>query len=325
MLSDTGSEPQGSANTLTDETRPSPQCQPRNPDEAMQRYQDYVSELHRQHPDTYDKLRNFIDRGNCKCLSSIGNCSCVEIGNLCICPDLECRCSKDGTQKCQYRTIEHNVRVYDIYPEEKEWKKFLVPEKYNAGNREGFEKLKNKLFGDTNIRKESQDVDEVDEDEWDNHLKERCRLITVNHLSANVAKLLGGIFDIEADFFNRHLPGTEAISGRLISRLPSSVQIDFDELYESTNTFSDIWKGREKQDGHKFISQAMKRNFLFQDVGHDYFPVEDDILLSSFDNSRLSSGYEVASAGEVKNIFQFNLTHRISVYSQPPGHPTTGS
>src|SRR5205823_5966766 len=49
-----------------------------------------------------------------------------------------------------------------------------------------------------------------------------CRIITVSHLSPNVAKLLGSKFNISADFFNRHLPGTEAISGRLISRLSLS-------------------------------------------------------------------------------------------------------
>jgi hypothetical protein len=71
--------------------------------------------------------------------------------------------------------------------------------------------------------------------------KKPCRVITVSHLSPNVAKLLRSKFKISADFFNRHLPGTGAISGRLISHLPSAVQIDLDELYESHNTFEDIW------------------------------------------------------------------------------------
>src|SRR5205823_1059494 len=80
------------------------------------------------------------------------------------------------------------------------------------------------------------------------------RLITVSHLSANVAKLLGGLYNIHADFFNRHFPGTEAISGRLLSRVSSAIQIEFDELYETNADFQSLW-GQLGHDmnGHDFI------------------------------------------------------------------------
>jgi hypothetical protein len=71
----------------------------------------------------------------------------------------------------------------------------------------------------------------------------------------------------------------------------------------------------------------MEQNFLFRDVGWDYFPVMKKDWKQSLDNKKLSSGYEVyegREANELKNIFQFSLTHRISVYSKPPGHPNIG-
>ena len=81
--------------------------------------------------------------------------------------------------------------------------------------------------------------------------------------------MLGGVYDIAADFFNRHLPGTEAISGRLISRLPSTLQIDFDELYEGVNTFYDLFAETDERTGHEKIQRAIEQNFLFP-VGWDY-------------------------------------------------------
>jgi hypothetical protein len=152
---------------------------------------------------------------------------------------------------------------------------------------------------------------------------EECRVITVSHLSPEIIRLLGGIYDIAADFFNRHLPGTEAISGRLISRLPSTVQIDFDELYEGTKSFSYLFPKSDDVKGYKKIDKAIKQNFLFRN-GWDYFPVTDMDWEQSRRNSHLSSGYEVLMEDDLKNVFQFNLAHRISVYSQPPRHKKTG-
>lgn len=164
---------------------------------------------------------------------------------------------------------------------------------------------------------------------FDHYIPEKpCRIITVSHLSSNVAKLLGSKFKISADFFNRHLPGTEAISGRLISRLPSATQIDLDELYESQNTFEEIWGTNDPvKYGHHIINRAIKEHFRFP-VGWDYFPISADDFEDSKSNVAMKSGYEVllrdSSEDEVKNLFQFNLNHRISVYSNPPNHPRTG-
>jgi len=62
--------------------------------------------------------------------------------------------------------------------------------------------------------------------------------------------LLEAAYDIPADFFNRHLPDTEAMSDRIILRLLSSPQMDFDEIYESTATFSKVWPKRNILEGH---------------------------------------------------------------------------
>jgi hypothetical protein len=220
--------------------------------------------------------------------------------------------------------VKHKVRVYDIHPREKKWEEFLTPGQayYDATDLEDFRKLQEKLSS------------KIEADDGNKETREPgypesppCRLITVNHLSPNVAKLLGGMYDIPADFFNQHLPGTEAISGRLISRLSSSVQIDFDELYESTYTFDELWPGRDIIDGHQIIREAIEQNFLFQDVGWDYLPVGKKDWDQDLINKEPSSGYEFKKSRKqkrLKNVFQFNLTHCISVYSKPPGHPDTG-
>jgi hypothetical protein len=61
----------------------------------------------------------------------------------------------------------------------------------------------------------------------------------------------------------------------------------------------------------------MEQNFLFQEVGWDYLPVGKKDGDQRFDNKKLSSGYEVKEVRKrevLKNVFQFNLMHRISVY-----------
>jgi len=212
------------------------------------------------------------------------------------------------------------VRVYDIDPKMRTIDKFLEVHEYNAGDENNFKDLQSKL------------LDRLDEIDVDDEKYYRifgmeglpCRLITVSHLSSNVAKLLGGIYDIPADFFNRHLPGTEAISGRLISQLPSSVQIDFDELYESTATFKSMWPNKKPNYGHHIILKAMEKQFLFRNIGWDYFPVSFGDWWGSRDNSGMSSGFEVLSQDDLMNVFQFNLTHRISVHANPPKQPNTG-
>jgi hypothetical protein len=216
--------------------------------------------------------------------------------------------------------------VYDINPKMRPVEEFLKVHEYNGGDQKDFEALQRKLL-DNAWEKTWQEAN-VDEEEYHEIFGDKglpCRLITVSHLSSNVSKLLGAIYDIPADFFNRHLPGTEAISGRLISRLPSSVQIGLDELYESTTTFKSMWPDKTPGDGHQIIHEAMEKQFLFRNVGWDYLPVSFDDWWSSRDNSKLSSGFEVLSQDDLMNVFQFNLTHRISVYANPPKHPKTGA
>lgn len=296
----------------------------------MQEYEKYIEELHRRHPETFDKLNRFIKRGVCECPHR-GTCPCSERGMICTCDNSkECRCGKDNSE-CSFRQIKHKVRVYDIHPKEKEWKKFLkvdpiTPERayYNAAEQSDFLKLQEKLESPIEAKEEKKGATQDKQASDEVYLTLPCRVITVNHLSPNVAKLLGGLYDIPADFFNRHLPGTEAISGRLISRLPSSVQIDFGELYESTDTFDELWPHHDILDGHQIIREAVEQSFLFQDVGWDYQPVGKKDWEQSFDNNKLSSGDECKEGGRQKNVFQFNLTHRISVYSKPPGHPDIG-
>ncbi|KAK4445681.1 hypothetical protein QBC34DRAFT_441512 [Podospora aff. communis PSN243] len=295
-------------------------------EERMQKYAEYINELYERHPKTFGKLKNFIDRGNCVC-STEYNCACTTIGMICTCKKAadghDCQCGKGSSRKeqCNTRRVEHQVRIYDLDRSEATsgdfWKFLRVPEGgrenqdyYNAGNPDEFNKLKRKLW----------DHYDNDSEAKRNGSAQHCRLITVNHLSANVAKLLGGRYDIPGDFFNRHLPGTEAISGRLISRLTSALQVDFDELYESSEKFSDLWRGWNMLDGHDIISESLRQNFLFYEhVGWDYFPTAQDDWLKSQNNTPMSSGTEA----ELENVFQFNLTHRVSIYSNPPHHSST--
>ena len=80
-------------------------------------------------------------------------------------------------------------------------------------------------------------------------------------------------------------------------------------------------------DGHKIIRDAIHQHFRFP-VGWDYFPITDADWKDSMQNVALRSGYEVllreGVEEQVKNLFQFNLQHRISIYSNPPKHPRTG-
>jgi hypothetical protein len=101
------------------------------------------------------------------------------------------------------------------------------------------------------------------------------------------------------------------------------LQIDFDELYEGVNAFNDLFAENDERAGHEKIQRAIEQNFLFP-VGWDYFPITNMDWQQSRNNSSLSSGYEVLMQRDLENVFQFNLTHRISVFSQPAGHPKTG-
>ena len=321
-------------------------------EKAMNEYQKYVDYLCERLPGSFSRLNRFLSRGNCGCFTKHNEvqlpkhvwspckkskeqenvagtpkrtCKCVETGGNCICQGNEkCRCPDD----CKTRSLNESVRIYTIDPDKDNWPELLNTKKFETANPEAFEELQRFLFdpefdprGDTN-EAERQPLDD------DPIPPGKCRLITVNHLSPRVAKLLGGKFKISADFFNRHLPGTEPISGRLISRLPSSVQIDFDELYESRLEFEALWPGDKDaiELGHHRIDQSIRDHFLFK-VGWDYFPVTEKEWLSSLQNVKMKSGFECLMRDEgekAKNVFQFNLFHRISIFSEPVGHPRTG-
>jgi len=237
----------------------------------------------------------------------------------CIAPNA---CTSDPVSDCFTHRLKHRVRVYDIDTTANEFDSYIKkwgPDHqgqnyYDAGLEDQLEELKIDLLnGSVAETKDTQTT--------------HFRLITVSHLSANVAKLLGGIYDIHADFFNRHLPGTEAIAGRLLSRVPSAIQIEFDELYEAHNTFEDIWGAVEMPQGlhgHQLIKDALDQNFLIRQAGWDYFPISNQNWDRGRKNTPMSAGFEDIDA---KNVFQFNLAHRISVYSIPRGHgghPRTG-
>jgi len=320
----------------------------------MEEYEEYVVELCNNYPMTYHKLKQFIKRGNCSCdrtkkpisatfftTSTTGIpipngplsplCKCTQIGALCTCEHQDtCKCINEP-QKCCYEKTRHFVRVYDINPqaitEESEIENFLKVYEYDAGRESHLEKLQERLI-DGEWSKLWEQINDRENEEYYQIFGSKglpCRLITVSHLSPNVAKMLGAHFDIPADFFNRHLPGTEAMSGRLISRSPSSLQIDLDELYESTATFKSMWPNRHPCFGHEAIVKAMRKQFLYRNNGWDYFPISFKDWWSSRDNETLSNGFEVLKQDDLMNVFQFNLTHRISVYANPPGHANTGT
>jgi len=331
--------------------------------QEMQDYQDYVNELCSRLPASFDRLNRFLNRGNCPCynqkrptdLTTIDNlmaglghkrqevsgyrtgdpsvsCDCIERGGNCVCRE---GCSDDliCPDGCKTHSLEDSVRIYAIDPEREEWEEFLDFREYHASKHDDFRRLQEQLYSDPVFDPE----EDTDESTISTAVPSKdplpckpCRLITVSHLSPKVAKLLGAKFKISADFFNRHLPGTEAISGRLVSRLPSSVQIDFDELYESRVTFKDLWPNVKEEHlatkGHYVIKEHIKQHFLFP-VGWDHFPITTKEWISSISNIEMKSGYEVLLGEEganLKNVFQFNLNHRISVFSEPVGHPRTG-
>ena len=338
-------------------------------DGHMRDYKAYMDELCRRLPRSFDRLKRFFERGNCECTTDCQcfrrstedeSCTCIITGGSCT------RTEKHGTSKkdtdehkcceCPRRTsldsripdhyekpaLEECVRIYSINPkQESDWNEFLKVDTYRASDPRSFQELQTRLYTDEHFRSKQgkQDKDlsgddsrsQVDDD--NPFPNQECRLITVSHLSPRVAMLLGAKFHISADFFNRNLPGTEAISGRLVSRLPSSVQIDFDEIYESSLSAREIWPEArlDTQDdyaieGHKSIKENIDRHFLFP-VGWDHFPISRQDFIASTTNVSLKSGCEVFLKDpndKMKNVFQFNLLHRISIYSEPVGHPRTG-
>lgn len=324
-------------------------------DKAMWNYKKYVDDLSHRLPGSFSRLDRFLNRGNCECFAEYREvrtpkhvwnsfqkagkeekvagkpdraCGCIETGGNCTCQvEKDCKCTRCPND-CKTHSLNESVQIYTIDPDENDWSKFLKVKKFETTKPEDFEKLKKFLFDrEFDPQDDSNEVETQTSDD-DPIPTKRCRLITVNHLSPKVASLLGGKFNISADFFNRHLPGTEAISGKLLSRLPSSVQIDFDELYESRLEFDDLWPGDYDaiKLGHNLIKQSINNHFLF-DVGWDYFPVTKTEWLSSIHNVKMKSGFECLQRDEgqqSKNVFQFNLFHRISIFSQPVGHPRTG-
>jgi hypothetical protein len=318
---------------------------------AMKEYQRYVDDLCYRLPGSFSKLNWFLNRGNCGCLAKHNEvqlpkhvwrpfkkskeqenvagtltraCACVETGGNCICQDNEnCGCPND----CKTRPLNESVRIYTIDPDKDDWSELLNTRKFETANPGDFEELQRFLFDpefdprdDTN-EAERQPLDD------DPIPTGKCRLITVNHLSPRVAKLLGGKFKISAGFFNSHLPGTEPISGRLIYRLPSSVQIDFDELYESRLEFEELWPGDKDaiELGYHRINQSIRDHFLYK-VGWDHFPITEKEWFSSLQNVKMKSASEclMPDGERAKNVFQFSLFHRISIFSEPVSHPRTG-
>jgi hypothetical protein len=324
--------------------------------EEMDNYQKYVDEMSSRLPASFDRLNRFLKRGNCVCENCPchaihdDTCTCIQTtGGNCACrkeeetgeipnPKKAPKKPKPPCKTCPALKLDDRVRVYTINPEKDEWDDFFDVKSYLASDQGEFEKLQDLLYtGDFDpvvggLKEEAEPV--IPSDSSNEPLPTKtCRLITVKHLSPRVAKLLGAKFKISADFFNRHLPGTEAISGRLISRLPSAVQIDFDELYESRVTFCELFPGAKVKnqddlamEGHTQIRQSMMQHLYFP-VGWCHFPISQEGWLSSTKNVRLKSGYEVLLGEEgnkLRNVFQFNLNHRISIYSEPVGHPQTG-
>lgn len=211
---------------------------------SIAEYQVYVNELSKRLPGSYDRLKRFLGRGNCTCCNEKrGNCesacNCADKGGNCACAGKyntghKCERCETGSLDCSTCQVDDAVRIYEIYPKDKgkEWEKFLRVSTFRVSQNDQFIKLQNKLVNPDFPPEEGKTKHNAEEDP--NH---PCRIITVSHLSPNVAKLLGKKFNISADFFNRHLPGTDAISKRLISRLPSAVQIDLDKLYKSYEAF----------------------------------------------------------------------------------------
>jgi hypothetical protein len=294
----------------------------------MRDYQTYLEQLFNKFPHSYRKMQEFMQRGGCQCGTLDDQkrpCECADTGKACTCSHhiKYCELCPSG---CKTGEVEDTVRVYDIDPQGDKFSEFVRDDTFHVTNQSDLHNLKIKLATDMWQKDQTggESEDEVPQEEggfFDT--LEPCRVITVSHLSPEIIRLLGGVYDIAADFFNRHLPGTEAISGRLISRLPSTVQIDLDELYEGTKTFSHLFPGDDSLKGYHKIGEAIRQKFLFP-VGWDYFPVADMDWEQSRLNSNLSSGYEVLMGEDLENVFQFNLAHRISVYSQPPRHKKTG-
>lgn len=150
------------------------------------------------------------------------------------------------------------------------------------------------------------------------------RLICVSHLFPEIACYLGIKYDISADFFHRHMPGTEAVSGKLPSANSSqySTQFEFDELYEADKRFQDYWPQLNDKYGWQIINIAVNRGAYFN-LAYDYRPMDDSTFSRCHELMNKLSG--AGSRPEPRNYFRFYIHQRASVFIDEPGDPRTGN
>lgn len=152
-------------------------------DEDMRDYKAYMDELCHRLPRCFDRLRRFLERGNCKCTTDCqcfqrsteqdGSCTCIITGGNCT------KTKKDGTSKndtdehkcceCPRRTsldsripdhhekpaLEDCVRIYSINPkQESDWNEFLKVDEYRASDPRGFKSFRHDCIR-TNISNRS--------------------------------------------------------------------------------------------------------------------------------------------------------------------------
>ncbi|OCK72983.1 hypothetical protein K432DRAFT_430807 [Lepidopterella palustris CBS 459.81] len=165
---------------------------------------------------------------------------------------------------------------------------------------------------------------QLSEDISDDPSENKRRLICVSHLTPSTAEFFGDRYDITADFFNRHLPGTEDLSGKLPSSSQWSLQVEFDELYEAKKSFKNIWPNLPIWDGSRIISNAVSKRLFLRPIW-DYQPIDDDTFAESYDDMKRMSGHDSrwGSSKRPLNYFHFYLQQRVSVYLKDPGNTKT--
>ena len=325
-------------------------------DEKMSAYQSYLDTMFRLFPDSFRTFKSFMSHGNCICFPPLHRCEGTDAGQRCVCdqrgfPDY----CKECPNRCHTVQVEDGIHVYDIDPSEPEWTDFYHHNFYRASRSDHFSDLQAKLArdlerSDKSVNAAAEDHHNCDRASWSDHpsdlqvklardpersnesvkaaAEERdgiflptqpIRVIVISQLSPRLVRLLGGIYDVPVHFFSQHLPGAEPVSGRLIDKtgFPSILHLDFDELYESYHTLTDLFGHCDIRKGivDLEISRAIMENFLFR-VGWDYFPTKDKDLEESWLNSArntLAEGFGISPF----NIFQFTVPSRISIYSQP--------
>jgi len=141
-------------------------------DKCMREYKDYLHKLWDKFPNSYHKLKEFVQRGNCQCGPSEREirelpCRCAAKGRVCACSNQQL-CSS-CLVRCDTLPVADMVRVYDIDGSAQNPEDFLATSLFRSSDHDDMEALKVKLASDLKANREAANNPDHDAKSNDSH------------------------------------------------------------------------------------------------------------------------------------------------------------